>query len=377
MSINRFIACVLIALFGAPSPALASAPLRPPEVTCSACILVDEEGNVLFGRRVGVRLPNASTTKMVTALLVVRSTSLDATVQVSSTAAATGGGGLDLQGGQTYSVRDLLYALLLTSSNDAAVALAEQAAGSESAFVQAMNDFADRRGLSDTHFVTPHGLDVAGHYSSARDLARIAALVLENPMLGDIVARAHATIEGPRGAVRLDNRNVLLESYRGAVGVKTGFTSAAGEVLVAAAERDGRRLIAVAMDADSAARDSTALLDFGFRALARTLLVAKGTRVATVVWPDEGTVEVLTESGLRSIELPDTVALDFEVDPAIRLPIEQGQVVGQVVVTSNGVALTRLAAVAAGDVDYESSGWPAGVLASLLRWGHEVATVLP
>lgn len=346
-------------------------------MTCSACILVDEEGNVLFARRVGVRLPNASTTKMVTALLVVRSTSLDATVQVSSGAAATGGGGLDLQAGQTYSVRDLLYALLLTSSNDAAVALAEQAVGSESAFVVAMNDFSDRRGLSDTHFVTPHGLDVAGHYSSAGDLARIAALVLKNPVLADIVARAHATIEGPRGAVRLDNRNVLLESYRGAVGVKTGFTSAAGEVLVAAAERDGRRLIAVAMDADSAARDSTALLDFGFRALARTLLVAKGTRVATVVWPDEGTVEILTESGLRGIELPDTVALDFEVDPAIRLPIEQGQVVGQVVVTSNGVALTRLAAVAAGEVDYESSGWPAGVLASLLRWGHEVATVLP
>lgn len=373
LSTNRLITCLLVILFALPEPA--SARVETPRVTCHACLVVDEAGNALFARRATVRLPNASTTKMVTALVVVRSMPLDTPVEVSAGAAATGGGGLDLHPGEVYSAEDLLYALLLTSSNDAAVALAEAAAGSEGAFVEAMNSFAARRDLNDTHFVTPHGLDAPAHYSSARDLAASAALVLDDPALSAIVASAHATIEGPQGAVTLDNRNVLLESYRGAVGVKTGFTSAAGEVLVAAAQRRGRRLIAVAMDAEDAARDSRALLDFGFDTLARTLLVAQGTRVATVVWPDAGAVEVVTGAGLRGIERPDTVALRFEPDAGVSLPIEPGEVVGDVVVSSQGVTTARLSAVAADDVSYDGGGWAAGAMASLLRWGHEVATV--
>ncbi len=216
---------------------------------------------------------------MVTAVLVSRAGAVGDTTTVSAQAAATGQGGVDLEAGAAYSIRDLLYALLLTSSNDAAVALAEHVAGSEEAFVDRMNRLAGDLGLRHTEFVTSHGLDRPGHYSSARDLARIAALLLSDPDLAKIVATPSVRVATESGPSKIDNTNALLETYRGAVGVKTGSSGDAGEVLVAAAVRGDRRLIAVAMGSRDAATDAAKLLDYGFARLRRTVLVGVGTAV--------------------------------------------------------------------------------------------------
>lgn len=248
---------------------VASARVAPPEeVSCTACLVVAED-RTLWARAASEALPNASTTKMATALVVRRSTDLAEEVTVSESAAATGGGGLDLLLGDTYSVEALLHALLMTSSNDAAAALAEHVAGSQEAFVAEMNDLLDELGATDTTFVTPHGLDTPGHEASARDLATLGERLLADPVLAAIVATEETTVGGSRGPQELVNTNLLLEGYRGAVGVKTGETALAGQALVGAAERGGELVIAVAMQSTDAAGDAEALLDFGFAKLER------------------------------------------------------------------------------------------------------------
>ena len=262
MSISRLTGAVLVLLLVA-SPA-AGRPGPPEEVSCSACIVVDESGDALWARAAHEPLPNASTTKMVTALVVVRRAELADEVTVSTEAAGTGGGGLDLIAGDRYSVADLLQALLMTSSNDAAAALAEHVSGSQEAFVAEMNELLVSMGGSDSTFVTPHGLDTRGHAASAADLALVGAELLEEPVLARIVAQRSATIAGSRGPQTLENTNLLLEGYSGALGIKTGSTALAGEVLVGAAERGQETIVAVAMHAVDAVDDVARLLDFGF-----------------------------------------------------------------------------------------------------------------
>ncbi|HEY7876063.1 MAG TPA: D-alanyl-D-alanine carboxypeptidase family protein, partial [Actinomycetota bacterium] len=297
-----------------------AAAVPAPQVTCAACILVDDTGRVLFAHDADVERPNASTTKMVTALVVMRESDAEEPVMVSSNAAATGGGGLDLQPGERYTVGGLLYALLLSSSNDSAVALAEHVAGSEAAFVERMNALTRRLGVRHTHFANAHGLDAPGHYSSARDLARIATALLRRPVLAEIVATSRTTIPGPGGSVPLENRNVLLEGYPGAIGVKTGYTAGAGDTLVAAARRHHRRLIAVAMGSASAASDAAALLDYGWARLARGILVAEGDAVGELVFAD-GSTPVVAEGTVRGAEHPERVAITLDADDAVALPV--------------------------------------------------------
>ncbi len=212
-----------------------------------------------------VRLPNASTTKMVTAMVVVNQTDLDAEVTLSAEAGSVGGGLVDLEAGSTFSVKELLHALMLASSNEAAVALAEHVAGSEAAFVETMNEVAGDLGAESTHFVTPHGLDTPGHYSTAQDLAILGLALLDDPVLAEIVRTRSTTIQSEQGhALDLENSNGLLETYSGSVGIKTGMTVGAGDVLVAAARRRGALVVAVAMRSADAEVDAGQLLDLGF-----------------------------------------------------------------------------------------------------------------
>ena len=247
-----------------------AAPLAPPEeVSCTACVVVHDDNTILWARAAGEALPNASTTKMATALVVRRDAALDEQVTVSEAAAATGGGGLDLLPGDVYSVAALLHALLMTSSNDAAVALAEHVAGTQEAFVAEMNELVGELGARDTTFVTPHGLDTSGHAASPRDLALVGARLLDDPVLAAIVATETTAVSGSRGPQELVNTNLLLDGYRGALGIKTGETALAGQVLVGAAERRGRLVVAVAMQSSDAAADAADLLDYGFARVAR------------------------------------------------------------------------------------------------------------
>lgn len=335
-------------------------------MTCEACIVVDDEGRVLFARRPDARLPIASTTKMVTALVVVDRADLDDRVAVSATAAATGGGGLDLRAGDVYRVEDLLQALLLTSSNDAAVVLAEHVGGSEGAFVAEMNEAAERLGADGTAFVTSHGLDAPGHYSTARDLADIAAALLADPVLANIVATPSVSIAGPRGTILLDNRNSLLESYRGAVGVKTGYTLGAGNVLVGAASRRGRVVISVAMDSVNATVDSQLLLDLGFARLRRTILLGAGATVGGVIPPAGRGVAVIAEQEFRGPWTRSEIEFRFEPAPGLAPAIAAGERVGDVVVLRNGRPVGEVAAVATEHVPDDDLPWIVRVLLAVV-----------
>jgi D-alanyl-D-alanine carboxypeptidase (penicillin-binding protein 5/6) len=294
-------------------------------------------------------------------------------VEVSEGAASTGGGGLDLSAGQAWPVESLLAALLLSSSNDAAVALAEHVAGSEAAFVASMNERASAMGLEHTRFVTPHGLDAPGHYSSAADLAAIAEVLLEDPLLSRIVGATEISVDGPEGRVPIENRNLLLDSYRGAIGVKTGYTLGAGNALVSAARRRGRTLIAVVLRAGDSFADSAALLDYGFARLSRTVLLGAGEPVGNIVLDPAGAVRAVTARASRGIALPDTVGFSFEGAAAFEPPIAKGEVVGRVAVTSEGKVIDRLNAVAGGELESGHPSWAARGLATVLSWGQWIA----
>lgn len=306
---------------------------------------------------------------MVTALLVAKVAELDEEVRASRNAAATGGGGFDLRPGDVFSVEELLHALLLSSSNDAAVALAEHVSGTEEAFVARMNRFARTLGARSSHFETSHGLDVPGHYSTARDLARIALAVLRRPALAGIVATRTETIAGRSGSERLVNTNPLLESYEGAIGVKTGYTAGAGDVLVAAATRDGRRLIAVAMGSVDAAADAEALLDYGFRVLGRTVLVRQGSVLGALVFDPAGAAAVVAARTVRGIPDPATIRVRFEPAASAAPPIGEGETVGTVVVTSAaGDVVARAPAVTEQELEGGAgNGGAASFFGGLLR----------
>ena len=176
-------------------------------------------------------------------------------------AAGIEGSSLYLKAGDTRSVRELLYGLMLRSGNDAAAALAVCCDGSVEAFVARMNTRARELGLRQTHFANPSGLDDEDHYSTARELALLARAAMENRTFREVVSTRSITIDGRT----MTNHNKLLWRYEGALGVKTGYTRTAGRILVGAAERDGRRLIAVTIADPNDWADHAALYDYGFR----------------------------------------------------------------------------------------------------------------
>lgn len=231
-----------------------------PALSAPSAILADAvTGQVLYSQDADAPRPPASTTKIMTALLVLERGVLTETVRIPANIQMPGTSAA-LQPGETLTLEDLLYGLLLPSGNDAALALARHISGSEEAFVAAMNARATELGLTHTHFANPHGLDDPGHVSSAADLLALTREALRHPIFARIVATSSYST---RGHV-WENRNQLLGHYPGADGVKTGTTAAAGECLVATATREGHRLIAVVLGSNDRYADATALLDYGF-----------------------------------------------------------------------------------------------------------------
>lgn len=232
----------------------------PPQPAAGAALLLDLTTNtLLFAQNHEQRLAPASTTKMMTALVALERGRLDDEVLVEA-ADLTTPSYAGLYAGETWTLEDLLYALLLPSDNAAARVIARHIAGSEAAFVALMNEQAAAWGLRNTHFVNPHGLDAPQHYSSAYDLAQIALHGLANPLFASMVA----TREHRVGARTLANQNQLLGSYEGMAGVKTGTTDEAGECLISLVERPTGRALCVIMRSDDRYRDSRLLLDHYF-----------------------------------------------------------------------------------------------------------------
>lgn len=239
---------------------------HPPQLTAQSAELLDFATNTpLWQLNAHEKRAPASLTKMMTALIVRNNDSLDHVITVSAHAAATPGSRMGLIAGERFTVLQLLYGLLLPSGNDAAVALAEGTAGSESAFVTLMNTRAAEWHLNDTHYVNPHGLDAPGHLSSAADLAELGRAVLRDPVLSRIVrTRSYVAHTVTGAAIPLHNLDELLGTYPGTIGIKTGTTAAAEENLVSAVERNGHILISVILGSTDRYADARALLNYAW-----------------------------------------------------------------------------------------------------------------
>jgi len=326
-----------------PSPSVLRTPApstEPPTVRAGSALLIDlDTGQVLYSLNPAERRPIASLTKIMTAYLVMRRTRPTDVVTVSPNAAhgSRVGSSLGLAAGERIPVHELLYALLLGSANDAAVALAEHVAGSVDRFVEMMNRTARELGLSRTRFASPSGLDDRG-YSTARDLARLTRAAYRLPGFAGIVATRFHPIPPPEGEPRaVQNRNALLWLYPGAVGVKTGFTTAAGFCLVAAADRGDERLLAVVLgEPGEPFSDAAALLDHGFAAFERRTVVRAGEPLGTV-GVDGRDVPVAAGGNLEAlVPVDEPVERSIEVDPAVRFPPPLAGSIGEVVVSVPG-----------------------------------------
>ena len=256
--------CAAAFFLGAVRASRAAQLAPPPQVSAKSAALLDgTTGECLYEKNGDQRALIASTTKIMTGLLVCEAGDLGRTVTVPETAAGTEGSSMYLKSGETLTRRELLYGMMLHSGNDAALTLAISVSGSEAAFVRQMNRRACALNLTQTHFANPHGLDSGENYSTALDLARLAQAALQNEQFRAVVSTKTITCAGRT----LTNHNKLLWRYDGCIGVKTGYTRHAGRILVSAAERGGRMLIAVTISDPDDWRDHVSLLDYGFAVL--------------------------------------------------------------------------------------------------------------
>lgn len=307
-----------------------------PDIQAKAAIIMDESsGRVLYEQNTHERLPEASLTKIMTALLVIENGNLDQKVKISKHAAETGESSIWLEEGEILSRRELLYSLMLNSANDAAVALAESVAGSEERFVAKMNDRAQELNLKDTHFANPHGLTAEGHYSSAYDLASLARVGMDNNLFSQVVVTRETNVPwiGHPWQRSLFNRNQLLSRYEGARGVKTGYTNQAGPCLVGAAQRGQLKLITVVLNTPSIYDDTEKLLDYGFQhyeavvlkdaSKARQVKVKKGTKDFVEIKPEQDVVVAVLP------EEKEHISIKTEIPEEVRAPVKKDVVLGK------------------------------------------------
>jgi D-alanyl-D-alanine carboxypeptidase (penicillin-binding protein 5/6) len=327
--------------------ALAKAP--GPKVTSGYAILVDAKtGTVMWSRNSRTSKPPASLTKMLTALLVRASLPLNAVAVTGRDAAKAPPSKLSLKPGQKITVSQALAALMVVSANDMAVLLADRAAGSNRRFEQAMNLASKRLGLDQSSWHSPNGLDTRGHVSSAYDLAILARAVLRDPWLAKVVRTEEIAFTTPdHHRHELHAHSNFLRTYKGAVGVKTGFTDDAGRCLAAAATRNGRTLIAVVLHSANPPADATALMNWGFGA-GRTASTGKALppyvavpSVKQLLTPPTTTVAPASgpAAGAAGAEALGTRIEHLSV--AQRVPLLVGTSAGVVILAGTGIAIRR------------------------------------
>ena len=286
-------------------------------VSAASAVLINADtGTVIWEKNAYEQRAMASTTKIMTALLTAEAGDLDKRFTVDSYAINVEGTSMGLKEGDIVTRRGLIYGMLLPSGNDAANAAAVNISGSMSSFAELMNKKAKELGLMNTHFVNPSGLDANGHYTTAYDLARLAAAALENPVFAEICRCSDAQVEygNPPYLRWLANSNKLLWQYEGCIGVKTGFTDNARRCLVSAAERNGVRLICVTLNAPDDWDDHRKILDYGFRQVKPTEIVLPNPVSVPVIGGYEQNVTlVLRENVKLSLSEQESKAVTMEL----------------------------------------------------------------
>lgn len=304
--------------------------------SATSAILVDvDSGRVLYEQNADARMRIASTTKIMTALVAIEHGRLSDTVTVGRDATLAEGSSLYLQAGEKRTLEELLYGLLLSSGNDAAVAIADHVGGSTERFARLMNEKAAELGMSGTSFANPNGLDSDRHYSTARDMAKLACAAVNNETLLRIASTRQVTT----GGRTMTNHNKLLTLLPGCIGLKTGYTRAAGRTLVSCTVRGGQRLAAVTLQDGNDWADHAALCDYGFSAYPARRAVAIGQQVETLPVKDGLAAQVpllAAESFSWPLARGETLTTRLELPEALEAPAAAGSPAGREIILVDG-----------------------------------------
>ena len=329
-----------------------------------------ETGELIEGENCDAPLPMASTTKIMTALVVLERCKMDELVSVPDAAVGVEGSSVYLERGERMTVEDLLYGLMLASGNDAAAALAVYVSGSEAEFAKLMNAKAAELGLQNTHFATPHGLHDEAHYTTARELCLIAREAMKNESFREIVSSKYHSASSGAKPRAFKNKNSLLWDYEGAFGIKTGYTKAAGRCLVFGAERDGMTLIGCVLDCGPMFETAARLMDEAFASCSKQTVVEAGAHVfdINISGAGENVLAVCAKSSIITV-MREGEERAFRTETAIkgdlRAPVLRGEPVGTLRVYEGGVLVGETELVAANSVASKDYGFWWRLLASL------------
>lgn len=333
----------------------------------SAILMEESTGNILYESNPDERLPIASVTKVMTMLLIMEAVdsgkiSLDDMVTVSENAMSYGGSTMFLETGEQLTVNDMLKGIAVASANDGCVAMAEHLAGSESAFVDMMNEKAKELGMENTHFMNTNGLDEDDHYSSARDVAIMSRELMKHETIFNYTSIWMDTLRG--GKFQLANTNKLIRFYDGANGLKTGSTSKALCCLSAAAKRNDMQLIAVVLGAPTSAErfaSAKSLLDYGFANYAVNTQITAGDEVQKIAVEKGVDKEVDVVAGDSCSTLvkkgqEDNITKEIKIDETITAPIEAGQKIGTMTISRDGEVIAYIDLNASSAVEKKGIG---------------------
>ena len=317
-------------------------PVRAEAISAQKAIVMDAAtGRVIFEKNADSQSLIASTTKIMTALIVCEQCNVLDRMRIPKEAVGIEGSSMYLQEGEVLTIQELLYGLMLHSGNDAAVALALYCGGTVEGFAELMNDKARNLGMTGSHFVNPNGLDAPGHYSTARDLAILAAYAMDNPIFSRTVSAKTVTV----GQRYLRNHNKLLWQVEGADGVKTGYTRAAGRILVSSAVRNGRRIVAVTINDPNDWADNAALLNESFSRYRISRILSAGDVVADleIAGGQAGSVQLLAAEDFN-YPLAEEETIEIRVSGAgfVYAPVAEGAEAGTAHICIDGNSVGKI-----------------------------------
>ena len=338
MNLKRIFAGVAVGILAA----ILFLPVKAGAISAECAILIDAQtGRVLYEKQAEEKSLIASTTKIMTALVICEQTNVLDRVKIPKEAVGIEGSSMYLKEGEVLTVQELLYGLMLQSGNDAAVALAIYCGGTVEGFTELMNDKAHRLGMTQSHFANPNGLDSPGNYSTARDMALLTAYAMQNPIFAQTVSTKTITI----GERCLRNHNKLLWQLEGANGVKTGYTKAAGRILISSVTRMGRQLIAVTFNAPDDWQDHKTLIEDGFSRFTVQKLIRQGQTLGQLelAGGQETSVDLIAaEDFSYSLAQGERVTISLPEAGFAYAPVAEGQEAGFAHILVDGTAVAKV-----------------------------------
>ena len=328
--ISIMLTVLLVMQFG--SHRVAKAEEQAENSAQAACVLELNTNTVLYSKLAHKKLPMASTTKVMTAILAIEYGDLDTVITTADEAYGVEGSSIYLRLNEKMSLRDLIYGLMLRSGNDAAVAIAVHISGSVDEFAKLMNEKAQSLGAVNTHFVTPNGLPAAGHYTTAYDLALICSYAMKNATFREIVGTRYHNATTGDVARTMMNKNKLLNDYEGALGIKTGYTKEAGKCLTFSAKRDGMTVVGVVLNCPNMFEDSMNLMNYCFENYELYNIVHAGTVVIRTFIPgaDKPAVLVTAQDICVPVKKSDGIKLTTKIECGeLKAPIKKGAKAGR------------------------------------------------